>query len=395
MADQGAQDRHLPATDRKIEKAREEGQVARSRDLGHLAMMVGGGLALMAAAPALADWADRLLRSGLRFDADSVGRPEHMIERLAEMAVSSSVVLALMGAVALVLALAGGLGSGGWNWTLKALAPKGSKLNPLNGIKQMFSGDQLAVTGKSCLLALVLGLIGAVVLVSRLEAFASIMAMDIRAGFGRALSEITAGLSLLMLAVGVFAIIDVPLQRFLLARRLRMSYKEIKDENKEVEGNPEVKVQIRHRMREMSRRRMMAAVPTADLVVMNPTHYAVALKYDEATMAAPRVVAKGADLMALRIRDAARGAGVPVLELPPLARALYAHAELDREIPAALFSAVAQVLAWVYQLRAARLNRQPEPPEPGADRLAVPPDLDPHQQDVLRTPARGTEGADT
>lgn len=388
MADQGAQDRHLPATERKIEKAREDGQVARSRDLGHLAMMAGGGASLLAAAPALSDWSAGLMRMGLRFDAQSLSRPELMLERLASVALDSAIVLALIGVVALALALAGGLGSGGWNWTLKAIAPKGSKLNPLNGIQQMFSGDQLAVTGKSCLLALILGVIGSAVLVLRVDAFAASLTMDLHAGLAHALSEVTAGLGLLLLALAAFAVVDVPLQRWLLARRLRMYYKEVKDESKEVEGNPEVKVQIRHRMREMSRRRMMAAVPKADLVVMNPTHYAVALKYDEATMGAPRVVAKGADALALRIRDLAREHGVPVLQAPALARALYTHTELDREVPGRLFSAVAQVLAWVFQLRAARQNHQPEPPMPSPDRLVVPPDLDPHH-----TPAGAHDGA--
>lgn len=380
MADQGAQDRHLPATERRIEKAREEGQVARSRDLGHLLMMAGGGLALLAAAPALSDWTERLLRVGLRFDSQSINRPELMVERLASMVMDSTLVVAMIGAVAVVLALAGGLGSGGWNWSFKAIEPKASKLNPLNGLGQMFSGQQLAVTGKTCLLALVLGVIGASVLVLRMDAFASVLSMDLKAGFAHALSEITAGLGLMLLALAAFAIVDVPLQRFLLARRLRMSLKEVKDENKEVEGNPEVKMQMRQRMREMSRRRMMAAVPKADLVVMNPTHYAVALKYDEASMGAPRVVAKGADALALRIRDLAREHGVPVLQAPALARALYAHTEIDREIPGRLFSTVAQVLAWVYQLRAARQQHQPEPPAPTPDRLVVPDDLDPHHR---------------
>ena len=145
-----------------------------------------------------------------------------------------------------------------------------------------------------------------------------------------------------------------------------MSHQEAKQEIKELEGNVEVKAKVRARMREMANRRMLAAVPRADLVVMNPTHYAVALQYDDATMAAPRVLAKGADLMALRIRDAADAAKVPVLRAPPLARALYTHAEVDREIPAQLFSAVAQVLAWVYQLRAAMAARAAMPVEPPA-----------------------------
>jgi flagellar biosynthetic protein FlhB len=164
-------------------------------------------------------------------------------------------------------------------------------------------------------------------------------------------------MGLILLALAVFASVDVPLQKRLHGERLKMSHQELKQEQKELDGNAEVKGKVRARMREMTKRRMMTAVPKADLVVMNPTHYAVALKYDDKTMGAPRVVAKGADLLALRIRDLAQGASVPVLEAPVLARALYAHAELDREIPAALFAAVAQVLAYVYQLRAALRGR--------------------------------------
>ena len=183
---------------------------------------------------------------------------------------------------------------------------------------------------------------------------------------------------LVLLALALFAAVDVPLQRQLHAMRLKMSHQELKQEHKEVEGNGEVKAKVRARMREMAQRRMLAAVPTADLVVMNPTHYAVALKYDEGKMGAPRVVAKGADLMAMRIRDTAKDAKVPVLQAPVLARALYAHAEVDREIPAALFAAVAQVLAYVYQLRAALAGRVGLP---GAlPELNVPAELDPHNK---------------
>jgi len=161
-------------------------------------------------------------------------------------------------------------------------------------------------------------------------------------------------------------------------KRLMMSREEAKQEMKELEGNVEVKAKVKARMREMVKRRMLANVPQADLVVMNPTHYAVALKYNDATMAAPRVVAKGADLLAMRIRDLARDAKVPVLRAPPLARALYAHVEIDREVPAALFAAVAQVLAYVYQLRAALAGQAPMPqavPEP-----QLPPGFDPDEK---------------
>jgi flagellar biosynthetic protein FlhB len=193
---------------------------------------------------------------------------------------------------------------------------------------------------------------------------------------------ILGGLLLLAAVMAAFALVDVPLQRQLLLRRLRMSVEELKKEFKEMEGNAEVKGRQRQRMRELSSRRMLAAVPLADLVVMNPTHFAVALRYDEAKMAAPRVVAKGADLLALKIRDVARDAKVPVLQAPPLARALYAHTEVDQEVPARLFSAVAQVLAWVYQVRDALAKGRPAPDMPPVPEV-------PADMDILR-PAAGS-----
>lgn len=380
MAEQGAQERHIPASELKIRKAREDGQVARSRDLGHLAIAAGGGMALLMGSPLIASWTESTLRHGLTFDTQTLSEPRLMLTRLADVTWHGSLLLMAIGAVGMVLALAGGLGSGGWNWSWKAMRPQFSKLNPLNGLGQMVSAQQLSVTLKSCLLALALGLIGGAFLWARFDVFAGLLAMDLPSGLQQALSTTTAGLGLMLLAVAAFAIVDVPLQRFLLARRLRMTLREVRDEQKDVEGNPEVKTQLRYRMRQMSRRRMMAAVPNADLIVMNPSHYAVALKYDEATMGAPRAVAKGADALAMRIRDLAREHGVPVLQAPPLARALYAHAELDREIPARLFTAVAQVLAWVYQWRAAQDRRQPAPPQPSAESLPVPLDMDPHHK---------------
>ena len=194
--------------------------------------------------------------------------------------------------------------------------------------------------------------VGAFYLHLNLPRFGDAIAMPLPTAMAHAGSLVLGGLLLLVLALALFAIVDVPLQRHQLAQTLKMSVQEMKQEHREVEGSPEIKSRQRSRMREMANRRMLAAVPGADLVVMNPTHFAVALKYQEGLMSAPRVVAKGKDLMALRIRDAAQGAKVPVLQAPPLARALYAHAELDGPVPAALFTAVAQVLAHVYQLRA-------------------------------------------
>jgi flagellar biosynthetic protein FlhB len=229
-------------------------------------------------------------------------------------------------------------------------------------------------TLKSCLLASVLLIIGGLYLQQHLGEFMQLSQQPLPTALASSGELLRGVVMLLVVALATFALIDVPLQRWRLSTQLKMSHDEVKQEIKDVEGNTEVKGKIKARMRQLARRRMLAAVPEADLVVMNPTHYAVALKYDEATMAAPRVVAKGVDLLALRIRDLATEHKVPVLEAPPLARALYAHAEVDQEIPAVLFGAVAQVLAWVYQLRQATVPAAALPtPTP-----VVPPELDPH-----------------
>lgn len=367
--------RTLPATPRKIERARAEGQVARSRDLGHF-LALGAGVALLAAfAPELTRWLTQALAGALHFDVGHVTSPQAMAERLLELTTTLLWVLLPVGGVAIALALAGGLLSGGWNFTLKPLEPKFDKLDPLAGFARLFSGAHLAEACKASLLSLLLVLAGAWMLQALWPEAAALLAMPLPQALSSAGSLLQRGLVAVGLVLAFFAVVDVPLQRQMLARRLRMSVEELKREMRESEGNTEVKGKMRLRMREMVNRRMLAAVPRADLVVMNPTHYAVALKYDEAKMGAPRVVAKGADLIALRIRDIAREAKVPVLQAPPLARALYAHTDIDQEIPARLFGAVAQVLAWVFQLREAVAAGRPfaaEPPVP-----EVPGDMDP------------------
>ncbi len=369
-------DRHLPATERKIRKAREEGQVARSRDLGHFAALAAGVLMAMAAAPWFFDQVQRIFAAGLRFDHRALAAPEVMAERLALFTWPTLLVIGVLGGALLAAALLSGVLAGGWNFSLQACAPKWSKLDPFAGFARLFALDHLGTMLKACLLALVVGVVGALYVHQQWPRLSGLLAMPLPAALVQGMGLVAGGLAVLLLPLAAFALVDVPLQRQLLLRRLRMSFEEVKKEHKDVEGNVAIKAKIRARMREMANRRMIAAVPGADLVVMNPTHYAVALKYDEAKMGAPRVVAKGLDLLAMQIRDVAKAAGVTVLQAPPLARALYAHTEIDQEIPAQLFAAVAQVLAWVFQLRQAAgssrallLAAPPQPP--------VPADLDP------------------
>jgi flagellar biosynthetic protein FlhB len=388
MADESSQNKTLPATPRKIRKAREEGQVARSRDLGHFAVIAGSLGALLVAGPLLAAMLREWVADGLRVDPALVADPQRMVERLAGFVWQGGAVVIALGVLVIALAVAAATLVGGWNFTVKPLAPKLSKVNPISGFGRMFSKQQLTDTLKASVLAVVLGTIGALYLHAKLGEIQQVIALPLPAALAAASGLLFGGLALLALALAGFALVDVPLQRHLLAQRLKMSHQEVKQELKETEGSPEVKGRIRTRMREMSRTRMLAAVAGADLVVMNPTHYAVALKYDERAMAAPRVVAKGTDLLALKIRDLAREARVPVLQAPPLARALYAHTEVDHEVPAALFAAVAQVLAHVYRLRdALGRGRVGDIAEGDLPPLPVPPELDPHRR-------RGAAGAD-
>jgi len=380
MSEQNSQDRNLPASERKLKKAREDGQVARSRDFGHFAAIAVCGALLVTTAPLAADWLKQTLMQGLRFDRAAILEPAMMGERLLELTIRLMCVVVPFGLAMMATALAGSIAIGGWNWTMKPLMPNFGKLNPVTGLPGIVTKDKLIDALKGSALALILGAIGAMYLRSHVDDFAGVLALSLPAAIQHGAGAMVGGLGLLVLALAAFAMIDVPLQRFHHAQRLKMSHQEMKQEHKELEGNQEIKAKLRARMREMTKRRMMAAVPTADLVVMNPTHYAVALKYDDKKMGAPRVIAKGADLLAMAIRDLAKDSKVPVLQAPVLARALYAHAELDREIPAALFAAVAQVLAYVYQLRAALAGQVAMPnalPE-----LNVPAELDPHHTPV-------------
>lgn len=376
MSDDSSQDKQLPASARKLQKAREDGQVVRSKDLGHFLVILAATGVLMALTPLWMQQLQSTLSSGLRFDARSVASSAVMLERLSAwslqglwMVVPFALGLALASVAASVLA-------GGWVMSFKVVAPDFGKLNPLSGIANVFSKRQMIDALKASAMGLVMGAAGATFLYKTWPHMVGLLAQPLPSAIhdvGMTLGEVLGSMLLVMAA---FALIDWPLQKFLFAERMKMSHQEVKEEFKQQEGNAEVKGRIKQRMREMARKRMLAAVPTADLVVMNPTHYAVALKYDEASMGAPRVVAKGVDLLALKIRDVAAQSRVPVLEAPPLARALYANTEVDMEVPVALYSAVAQVLAYVFQLRSALTGQSPMPGN--LPDLDVPNELDPH-----------------
>ncbi|MEZ5644564.1 MAG: EscU/YscU/HrcU family type III secretion system export apparatus switch protein [Burkholderiaceae bacterium] len=371
-----SQDKSLPATPQRLKKAREEGQVARSKDLSNLAVLGGGALMLLALAPMGFEALRTALRSQLTFDQTALRDPQQMLERLGEAMVQGLSLALPLGLAVLGVAMLATVASGSWALSAKPIVPDPSRLSPLKGFERLFSRQQLVETFKLTGITAVVGVVAWQFIATHVEAFGTLLLRPLESALGQLASWMSMGVGLLLAVVTLFALIDVPVQRFLHAHRLRMSHDEVRREHKESDGDPHMKGRRRARQRELAQRNSITAVPKADLVVMNPTHYAVAIRYDDATMRAPQVVAKGADLLAMRIRDVARGAQVPVLQAPMLARALYAHGEIDQEIPSALYTAVAQVLAYVYQLKAAMRGQGPMPGDMPVPE--VPPELDPH-----------------
>ena len=378
------QDRPLPASQRKLSQARNDGQASRSKDLSHMVVLGAGAAALWVMTPPLVQHLKQALIQQLTFNAETLLRPANMINQLQHMTAIAVAASLLFAAVIACAAIASEVASGGWVMSFKPMMPDLSRLNPISGMGNLFSKQQAVNVLKLMLLSTIMAWTGWHYLSNSFQEIASLLMQPSASAVMHLVNWIVKGLSLLLLIVFAAAVIDVPLQKHFFMDKLKMSHDEVKRENKDAEGNPQVKSKLRAKQREMAQRRSIANVPKADFVVMNPTHYAVALKYDEATMAAPQVIAKGADLLAFKIREVANSHSVPVLQSPMLARALYAHAELDQTIPSSLYAAVAQVLAYVYRLKAAMRGQGPMPQQPDPH---VPPELDP-----LNKPTRA--GAD-
>jgi len=372
-----AQDKNLPATAKRLRQAREEGNFARSKELGNLAVLGGGAVLLMVLLPTGFEQLLDALRHQLRFDLRALSQPGMMTERLGAALQQWLLLSAPLALAISALAVLTSFASGAWSLTTKPLMPDLSRVSPLAGLGRLFSKQQLFETVKLTFMTAVVGVVGWQFLSSHFLDFTTLLLRPLESALSQLGQWIMVGAGVLMLVIAVFAVIDFPMQKFLYAERMKMSREEVKQEHRQDEGDPHIKGKRRQRQREIAMRLSVGRVPKADLVVMNPTHYAVALQYDDTRMAAPRVIAKGADLIALKIRDVAKAHNVPVLQSPVLARALFAHTEIDGEIPSALYTAVAQVLAYVYQLKAAMGGRGAMPVQPVPD---VPLELDPHHR---------------
>lgn len=365
-----SQEKTEEPTSRRLEKAREEGQVPRSKDLNTTLVLLTGAFGLLVFGSYGAEHLANIALFNLSFDRDVAFDTNLAFSHLGASVREAAIALAPWMTMVLLAALIGPISLGGWNFSTKAIEPKFDRLNPISGIKRMFSMNSLVELAKSIAKVAVVGVVGWLVVRYFFPDAMLLRQKEVNPAIYYSLDIIIWSIIFLCASTILIALIDVPWQLYSHTKKLRMTMQEIKDEFKDSEGKPEVKSKIRQLQHEMSQRRMMADVPSADVVITNPTHYSVALKYDTDGMSAPVVVAKGVDEVAFKIREIAKEHNVPHMQAPPLARALYTHTKVGEEIPEGLFVAVAQVLAYIYQMdmfvkgKGARPKKKPDMPIP-------------------------------
>ncbi|MEY2341093.1 flagellar biosynthesis protein FlhB [Acidithiobacillus sp. IBUN Pt1247-S3] len=372
MAEDSGQERNQQPTGKRIEEVRRKGQVPRSRELSTSAILLAAGGVFYLFGTRLDGGSQNFLYDGLHLSSAVMLHQQDMLQHLLRMTGYALEWLLPFLLILVLVVLFSGMALGGWNFSGKALVPDFSHLNPLTGLQRMVSRHALLELVKVMLKALVIGGIGTTLVYAQRRALLGLIDENPVTAIHHLFAML--GLLFLFMAGSTLLIVafDVPFQLWSYNEKLKMTEQEVKDEMKEQEGNPEVKRIIRSLQREMARRRMMAAVPKASVVVTNPTHYAVALRYEEGKDVAPVLLAKGADMVAAKIRELAQEHGIPLVEAPPLARALYHHVELEQQIPAMLYRAVAELLAYLYQLRVARPGQMPVLPQ----EWSVPAELD-------------------
>src|SRR5450830_2014407 len=371
------------ASPKRLEQAREEGDVPRSREVATFTVLMASGCCLWFAGDSIVRRLSAVMVSGLSMDREQILNPNAMILRIAYDVGAVLLTCLPYAVVIMIVALASPLLVGGWLFSSKAFTPNFGKLNPIKGLGNMFSKNALVELLKAIAKTIVVGIVAWLVMQHHKEAVLGLTAESLRVGTAHLVSLLISAFLIIVGALGLIAAIDGPYQMWHYANKMKMTLQEVKQESKESDGNPQIKAKIRQMQREMARGRMMQNVPTADVIVTNPTHYAVALKYTDGSKGAPKVVAKGTDEVAAKIRELAKEHKVAILEAPALARALHKHTDIGDEIPARLYAAVAEVLAYVYQLRAYRPGgRYPDRPV----KLDVPADMDPNNPASQKTP---------
>jgi flagellar biosynthetic protein FlhB len=357
---------------KRLDDARRKGQVPRSRELSTVAMTLSGGVALVLMSRYLGQGLHDIMRANLAPDRQDLFDPLALIRHLAEAFGEAAQMLAPFFALMVVVAVVASVALGGFNLSTEAMLPKFSKINPLSGFKRLVSARGLVELAKALAKFVLVAVAAVYLLRAHLDSVLGLSFLELVPALGVLRDVVGWSFVLMAATLLLVAVIDVPFQLWDHKRQLKMTRQEVKDERKQTDGNPEIKGRIRSMQRELAFRRMMQEVPKADVIVTNPSHFAVALRYDQTRMRAPKVVAKGADLIAKNIRRVGTEAGVPVVEAPVLARALYHSTEIGDLIPRGLYLAVAQLLAYLFQLEAYRHEGGERPVIPD---LPVPEDL--------------------
>jgi flagellar biosynthetic protein FlhB len=375
MAEDSDAEKTEPASAKRLEQAREEGDVPRSREVATFTVLMAAGAGLWMTGDGLIRQLESVLVSGLSLDQEQIFNADVLIHRIASDLVQVLIACLPLAVAIMIVALASPLLVGGWLFSAKSFMPNFGKLNPIKGITNMISKNALVELLKAILKTLVVGFVTYMVVLKYKDAVIGLAMEPLKLGMAHLLNMLASSFLFIVGALGLIAAIDGPYQMWHYADKLKMTRQELIQESKESDGNPQIKGKIRQLQREMAKRRMMADVPTADVIVTNPTHYAVALKYSNDMRGAPKVVAKGTDEVAAKIREIGKENKVAILEAPALARALHKHSEIGDEIPEQLYAAVAEVLAYVFQLRAFNRGGGNRPEEP--KQLEVPPSMDP------------------
>lgn len=375
MAEDSDLERTEPPSPRRLEQAREDGDVPRSRELSTCLVLMAAAMGMWFMGGNMVRHLEGVMTSILALDRETATDPNMLMMHIGGDLTQLGISLVPFALLLIIAAVASPLLIGGWLFSANALIPNFEKINPLTGLGNMFSVRSLVELLKAMGKATLVGVVSWMVMSRQIEAMMGLTTESMQSGAEHVGHLLLVSFIAIVSSLVVIAMIDAPYQMWQYSNKLKMTRQELKQESKESDGNPEIKARIRSLQREMARRRMMAAVPKADVVVTNPTHFAVALQYTEGSRGAPIVVAKGADDVAAKIREIASEHKVPLLEAPALARALHKHTELGDQIPQALYSAVAEVLAYVFQLRVYNEHggRYPDMPTD----LDVPPELDP------------------
>lgn len=361
MSETDNEDRTEAPSEKRLREARERGDVPRSKELANVAVLGCATLALKVTGPHIGASSRDWMRNALQFEPGLINDPGQLPVYAARTAAGLVVPIAPLLLAAIAGCFVAPMLMNGLRFSSAALKADLTRLNPAAGLSRMYGKESFAELGRSILRLLLIGGIAGLVIKGSMGRLMDMPKQSLEMAVSNGVDTVLGVFVALVVAMGALAAIDVPYQRFAWRARLKMTKQELRDEAKESDGNPEIKARMRHVARQIANQRMMEAVPTADVIVTNPTHYAVALKYEAGAMRAPKVIAKGVDEMALRIRELGGQHKVALVEAPPLARALYRQCKVDEEIPVKLYAAVAQVLTYIFQLKKWHPARGPMP----------------------------------